>query len=651
MKKHKFQKKDFVSWENENNIIYGYIVQIEDDSAKIQIKGRWDDEPVTIPLEKLHYLPPVLLTAEDQRRFFRFEISQKELLKGNVDADYRLLEDCQIHTVDLLAAMRNIRKRKLSAAEYEKQWLQPLYEMFYDDGGIVCLADTDLFDETGWDGFPTEATVFSYVFYSLVDSWETGTAADLDMLIGEIETWLDNKEKHPVERALTANQRRDFFRYWNDRSLEKAPAWLKELLQNITDELCELDDPEALESKAYACYGNGNAVYEQDWFASRDCLLKLMKLNPQTAYVNTLGYIYYYGRCNNGTPEYEKAFYYFSVGAAGGHPESRYKLADMFLHGYGVVKNENTAASIIWELYHEKLKEFCRGELTSDFADVAFRVGNLFRDGVACWPDYDAAYYHYLQARFAIRMRMMQGTIYGDNRVAANVEEAIQGILPEIRYQKKQNIISYPSMSFLLQNGLKRRHHMKMKLSKKGNMYKLTFWMVPFADEKYRPKLFVTIPEAARSGFWEKLSVLAKNIKTFATAEMFAPDALRNTANDKGKNDEYNSSATFITFDNVEGPDFYCYGKKVATIDADYVLFLNEKDEKRYRFASVTFSPGGKQYDYLCEINLQPGDKAIVITERGETCVTVMKIAEKTESEMMLPLDQYKHIVRKVESI
>jgi hypothetical protein len=648
MKQHKFIKNDYVSWENENNTMYGYIVQITDDKAKIRIKGRWDDEPITMPLNKLTYLPPVLITAEDQRRFFRFEISQEELLHGNVDADYRLLEDCQIHTEDLLAAIRNIQKRKLSPEEYEKQWLQPLYEMFYDDGGVVYLAEAGFSDESDWDGFPTEETVFRFVYYTLVDGCDTETAVDLEMLIREIETWLANKDKPAREKALTLNQKRDFFSCWNNRPLEQTSAWLKDLFRNITDELCKLDDPEALETKAYACYGNGNAIYEQDWFASRDCLLKLMKMNPRPPYANTLGYIFYYGRCNNGTPEYEKAFYYFSIGAAGGHPESRYKLADMFLHGYGVAKNERTAASIIWEMYHEKLKEFCQGELTSDFADVAFRAGNLYRDGIACWRDYDAAYYYYLQARFAIRMRMLQGNIYGDSRVAANIEEAIQSVLPETRYQKKQSVISYPTMSFWLRNGLKKRHHMKMMIKKKGNMYKISFWIVPFADEKYRPKLFVTIPEAARSGFWEKLNVLAKNVKTFVTADMIAPATRQSSVS--GNNDKDNN-ATIITFDNVEGPDYYYYGKKVATIDAEYVLFLNEKDEKKYRFASVAFTPGGKLYDYLCDIDLKPGDKAIVVTERGETCVTVMSITEKTEAEMMLALDQYKHIVRKVKDV
>ena len=265
MDQHKFQKRDYVSWEdNANNTAYGYIVQVTDDHAKIRIKDHWDDEPATIPLEKLKYLPPVLLTAEDQRRFFRFEISQEELLHGDVEADYRLLADCQIHTEDLLAAMRNIQKRKLSAAEYEKQWLRPLYEMFYDDGGVVYLADSGFSDESAWDGFPTEETVFRFVYYTLVDGCDTGTAVDLKVLISEIETWLANKDKPVRERSLTINQKKDFFSCWNNRALEQAPAWLKDLFRNTTDELCALDDPEALETKAYACYAKASAMIV--WF-------------------------------------------------------------------------------------------------------------------------------------------------------------------------------------------------------------------------------------------------------------------------------------------------------------------------------------------------------------------------------------------------
>lgn len=52
MTQHKFQKRDYVSWENNNNTEYGYIEKISDNHAKIRIKDRWNDGPTTLPLRK-----------------------------------------------------------------------------------------------------------------------------------------------------------------------------------------------------------------------------------------------------------------------------------------------------------------------------------------------------------------------------------------------------------------------------------------------------------------------------------------------------------------------------------------------------------------------------------------------------------------------
>ena len=70
---------------------------------------------------------------------------------------------------------------------------------------------------------------------------------------------------------------------------------------------------------------------------------------------------------------------------------------------------------------------------------------------------------------------------------------------------------------------------------------------------------------------------------------------------------------------------------------------------KKYRFASVYFSPGGKHYDYLLDIDsVEVGDTVCVMTDRGKTEVTVAAILEKAESELALPIGKYKKIIEKV---
>ena len=73
-----------------------------------------------------------------------------------------------------------------------------------------------------------------------------------------------------------------------------------------------------------------------------------------------------------------------------------------------------------------------------------------------------------------------------------------------------------------------------------------------------------------------------------------------------------------------------------------------KSSEKKYIVASVYFSLGGKQYDYFLDLKgVKVGDKVYVMTSNGRTKVTVASIAEKSESELTLPIDRYKKIIGK----
>ena len=63
----------------------------------------------------------------------------------------------------------------------------------------------------------------------------------------------------------------------------------------------------------------------------------------------------------------------------------------------------------------------------------------------------------------------------------------------------------------------------------------------------------------------------------------------------------------------------------------------------------MAFKPGGRTYDYLCDINgVNVGDKVIVMGYDGETEVEVTSVCTKYESELGLPKNRYKKILRKV---
>jgi len=67
-----------------------------------------------------------------------------------------------------------------------------------------------------------------------------------------------------------------------------------------------------------------------------------------------------------------------------------------------------------------------------------------------------------------------------------------------------------------------------------------------------------------------------------------------------------------------------------------------------YRLITVRFNESGRSYDYICEEeNVQPGDTVIVNGYDGKTEVTVVKVTTRRESELPLPADRYKRILRK----
>ncbi len=618
-----------VSWKSGGKSFYGSILSMDGDCALINMKGdnHWGEER-SVPITKLKYEPPVVLTVEALRSFSRFEITYTELMQNRVFAESEITETYQISPEDLKAAVENYHFKGISEEKFGEEYFWPLWDNIYNGVGIeTALNGPEGQKEKGW--IPDQYLVFSHAWDTLLEVFEYGEAnTSLDDVITEVQIWLDNKDKPLLEKEFSREQKWDVLRFWNNKRLESADPEAKEVYRKVLDSLCAENDTGALKTKAYACYGKGNAVYGQDWNASLECLLKLMELEPDPQIANTLGYMYYYGRCSEGIPDYDKAFYYFSIGAAGWYYESRYKLADMYRHGYGVAKNPKVVSAIIWELYDEQMKKIREGDFQSNFADVALRAGNIWREGINCYSSADNAFYYYLQAQYAIRMRMLAEDNYGDQKVAAGIEQAIKEILPETSYAKPVNTVHMDSLYNLLQYGLRKKHHMEMKVRRISETEaKLTFRIVPYENEKYRRKIFVTIPALHFCGLVEKITVTAKKICTLDLC---------------GEEDT-------VLFDSITGREFYFYGKKVAEISADLIYKKSVNKGKKHRFASVTFNPGGKRYDYLCDEALAPGDQAVVMTSDGEAVVAVEAVFEKAESELAIPLKQYKKILRKME--
>ena len=310
----------------------------------------------------------------------------------------------------------------------------------------------------------------------------------LEEIIQMAEYYEYNREHDMSDWKFTRWQRHQIVWTFSEDTANVSKS-RRELFKRIIDEECEKGNDLAMRIKGYGCYG-GDKVFECDWEESRRLITKLFEKEGNPYYANTLGYIYYYGRCNNGIPEYEKAFQYFSVGAANDVIESMYKIADMFLSGKGCIKSPETSDHIIFKLYDECRPRFCMGD-DAKFADIALRWA-------AHWQRierYSEAFYHYLEAEYAIKKRLKKSDFFGDKKVQENIKKIIEEVKAHLEpgYLKDKDVTRKPYWLFDM---IWDNSNVKFEITHiEGNRYKLK---VTRPRKDHAPKALIVAPELER---------------------------------------------------------------------------------------------------------------------------------------------------------
>ena len=386
---------------------------------------------VFIPLREAVPVPPVVVSTDRVRQFMRYEITGRDFIGEVYPAErIRAGEPYRVTPEDMLALVT--RAKLVGRNRFMEEWL----EFFHMLSDRLTDMDDGENDSSGTDGYRFLPSERWYVFkaFDILTDWAWGDADDCEPAADLLREAIAMRDIPVPQRAYPEEVRLDYIKAFEHDHIQNgaSPDELA-LFRQYLDELTAAGNRIAMHIRAYACYG-GSRAYSCDWVMSRDLLLKLSQDEKDgtrlAGYANTLGYLYYYGRCTDGVPEYDKAFYQFSIGAAGGYYESRYKLSDMFLHGYGAPQSADIARNIVAGLYQENRKYIMDGIMDCKFADIALRMGSLAEKDEDDDDRLDEAYYYYLQADFAIRMRMKACDWYGDAKVAAGIREGLARVLP-----------------------------------------------------------------------------------------------------------------------------------------------------------------------------------------------------------------------------
>lgn len=487
--------------------------------------------------------------------------------------DIECYEYYRMELEDMEEVLSKCRELHLTAISFFLNWWEPLIVQLYD---YLCLSD--LFGPTPASIKNTRLTwlpvsdndLLMWIIRKIYLMYEDFTLSDMqidlneylqiDQILLQIKWHWEAAENEEVlpGRYIDAIKH-DFIKELdNDMILRDLDPVTRAAFKTFTDELAEKGDFDALRIKGYACYG-GSSVYECNWQTAADCMERLWKEGSFGYAANTLGYIYYYGRLSDGVPDYEKAFYYYSVASTFGVTESKYKLADMFLKGQFVKKNTMLAASMIEKLYGEYRYRFEQGEFDGEFADVALRMGNIQLEElnpISADLMKFRAYRFYLQAEFALTLRMQENSFFGDETVKKKLRTKMAELSPDIPHARKTYKDTAPTQLFeFIGSHAYCLYELKIK-HLKNDRVKVTVTRSSRYDERDSGMTLVCYPYFDCCDLTDSISFIASSVMICEYPESSGGTLIFDTIS---------------TTENKNRPDsitFLCNGRSVAVIGA-----------------------------------------------------------------------------------
>jgi len=171
-----------------------------------------------------------------------------------------------------------------------------------------------------------------------------------------------------------------FYLYDNKQDINLSPIDNQKILHYIK-KLAMKGDGDAMLLLGSMYYSGEAGFVKQDfkkaayWYekSSKKGILDSSN-NINTDSLTNLGYCYYYGRISK--PDYKKAFFYYAKASILKHPNSMYKIGDMYRKGLYVEKNVSTA--IYW---YRKAMRYCPRDSDYILASVGLRLGRCYLYG------------------------------------------------------------------------------------------------------------------------------------------------------------------------------------------------------------------------------------------------------------------------------
>ena len=151
--------------------------------------------------------------------------------------------------------------------------------------------------------------------------------------------------------------------------------------------------------------------------------------------------------------------------------------------------------------------------------------------------------------------------------------------------------------------------------------------------------MLITVPKADYCALRKKIRIKTAEKSRYQTASGRPEIVFESIEYDWEK-----GRTSFYLYDELVGEIFTCCYSFTAPAKKK-----QEKTGNVYHFVSICFEENGRCYDYLCDDkSVAESDFVVVNGYDGEKTVKVVNVTDKYESELGLPIERYKKIVRKI---
>ncbi len=225
--------------------------------------------------------------------------------------------------------------------------------------------------------------------------------------------------------------------------------------------------------------------------------------------------------------------------------------------------------------YRHELKKFISegvGHYRCHFADIAYEMGDMYRKGEGGPKDIARAYAYYLQAEYALTLRLQVRRKNEDEAFLAKVRLVLTQLRQKLHYGSERLCCSVHP--FVLFQALEEGHELMISFRRmKSGRIKVVGARIPKAgnSESQRSRMLITYDRFHYCELKDFVITYAQNVKDIWYIEN--PDCIR-----------IDSITMVMGEHNINRTEFFYRGKMVAYITAeDYVVSSGRPRYMRFR--------------------------------------------------------------------